>query len=43
MKRRRLSTPNYADIIGASLIGLTTVAMLVEFIYFGFIKWNIKS
>ena len=43
MKRRRLSTPNYTDIIGASLIGLVTVAMLVEFIYFGFMKWNIKS
>jgi len=38
MKRRRLSTPNYKDIIVASLIGLATIAMLIEFIYIGFIK-----
>ena len=42
MKRRKLSTPNYTDIIGAILVGLATVAMLIEFIYIGFIKWNIN-
>ena len=43
MKRRKLSTPNYTDIIGAVLFSLATVVMLIEFIYIGFIKWNIKS
>ena len=38
MKRRKLSTPNYTDIIGATLFGLATAAMLIEFIYIGFIK-----
>ena len=38
MKRRKLSTPNYTDIIGAVLFDLATVAVLIEFIYIGFIK-----